>query len=135
MLFEIQPNNLNPMSIQNIADNFTDHFRSTVGLSASGCIRTEPNLLDLQSVGLLLTMEKARMSQRIQQSSKVTPVSVVNQSLLNLRTTSKHVCYSLYQLPGPSPYRLSSDKNAQMHLTEVRRQLGQKRYRHLVLAL
>lgn len=60
MLFEIQPNNLNPMSIQNIADNFIDHFRSTVGLSASGCIRTEPNLLDLQSVGLLLTMEKAR---------------------------------------------------------------------------
>lgn len=55
------------MSIQNIADNFTDHSRSTPGLPASGCIRTEPKLLDLQSVGLLLTtVEKTRMCQRIQ---------------------------------------------------------------------
>ena len=40
--FEIQPNNLGPKSIQNIADNFTGHFRSALGLPASGCFRTEP---------------------------------------------------------------------------------------------
>ena len=55
------------MTVQNIADNFTGHFRSALGPPASGGIRTEPKLLDLQSVCLLLsTVEKARTCQKIQ---------------------------------------------------------------------
>lgn len=73
------------MSTQNIADNFTDHFRSTLGLPGYGCIRTEPKLPDFQSIGLVLTaVEKTTAWQMIQYSSEVMLVTVVNQSLLNL---------------------------------------------------
>lgn len=66
------------MIIQNIADNFTDHFRSTLGPPASDCFRTEPKLFDLQSVCLLLsTLGHAK---RFNMSSEVVLFSVMNLS-------------------------------------------------------